>query len=166
MVMAKVQPNSIDAIPRIARDVQGFREFGNEAFRSGEILPQVQEDDLSTLLVETDLRTTDEGTLARALESALTIEHPHRSSPKTVDCVSCHVASRSRRNAESRRQVDTSGWSSRYAAPARFDMRRVDGAGDDPRALRAFGYFGRLSALSLRTINESAEVAVALSHAP
>jgi hypothetical protein len=80
-----------------------------------------------------------------------------------VDCASCHVASRARTNAEQRRAVDTSAWAEAFRANPRFDLRRVDGAGNDPRALRAFGYFGRLSALSQRTINESAEVAEALS---
>jgi hypothetical protein len=35
--------------------------------------------------------------------------------------------------------------------------------GDDPKALRSFGYLGPRSALSQRTINESAVIATALS---
>ena len=107
---------------------------------------------------------TDERTLKKALQSALTIENPERSSPKTIDCASCHVASRARANAERRRRVDTSSWPEFYVAASRFDVRRVDAAADDPKALRAFGYQGRDGAWSLRTINESAVIADALSN--
>ena len=99
---------------------------------------------------------------AAALTSALQIEHPARSSPKTIDCGSCHVASRARTNAERVRNIVTTSWADAFN-DARFDLRRVDGAKEDPRALRAFGYFGKLSAFSQRTINESAAVALQLS---
>lgn len=150
-------------IPRTDVTVQGFQEFGNEAFRSGQLLPSIAGDDLDVLLSESQMRLTDERTLRRGLTSALQIEHPQRSSPKTIDCASCHVASRARHNAEAQRQVDTSSWPDAFTASPRFDLRRVDGAHDDPKALRAFGYFGRLSALSQRTINESALIADDLS---
>ncbi len=152
------------AIPRIdGATVQGFQEFGNTAFRSGQLLPSVSGDDLDVLLSESDLRLTDTRTLDKALTSALQIEHPDRSSPKTIDCASCHVASRARHNAEHRRMVDTSSWPDAFSADPRFDLRRVDAVGDDPRALRSFGYLGPLSALSRRTINESAVIASTLS---
>ena len=80
-----------------------------------------------------------------------------------MDCGSCHVASRALRNAREQRNIDTTGHADAYVGNPRFDLRRLDGAGDDPRAMRAFGYFGDQSALSQRTINESAEVAEALS---
>jgi hypothetical protein len=153
------------SIPRIGATAQGFQEFGTPEFRSGQLLPTVSGDDLDVLLSESQLRLTDERTLDRALTSALRIEHPARESPRTIDCASCHVASRARHNAEQQRQVDTSGWPDAFDAGPRFDLRRLDGAKDDAHALRAFGYFGRLSALSQRTINESAAVAEALSKA-
>ncbi len=153
-----------EPIPRLGElTEQGVQEFGNTAFRSGELQPTVPGDDLDVLLSESALRLTDERTLQRGLTSALRLEHPARHSPKTADCGSCHVASRARRNAEQRRGVDTSGHPDAFTANPRFDLTRTDGVGDDPRALRAFGYFGRESALSQRTINESAEVAEVLS---
>ena len=58
--------------------------------------------------------------------------------------------------------MDTSTWADAFHSD-RYDLSRVDEAKEDPRVLRSFGYFGRLSALSQRTINESAEIAGALS---
>ena len=81
----------------------------------------------------------------------------------TADCGSCHVASRALRNARTQRALETSTHVDAYSGNPGFDLRRVDAVGDDPRAMRSFGYFGAQSALSQRTINESAEVAEALS---
>ncbi|MDP3151819.1 MAG: hypothetical protein Q8N23_04080 [Archangium sp.] len=153
-----------DPIPRLSNlTQQGVQEFGNTEFRSGELQPAAIGDDLSVLLSESEMRLTDARTLDRAVTSALRIEHPARSNPLTVDCGSCHVASRALRNARAERTIDTSAHADRYVGNPRFDLRLVDAAGDDPRAMRAFGYFGAQSAFSLRTINESAEVAEALS---
>ena len=153
-----------DPIPRLNTITQqGVQEFGNTAFRSGQLQPAASGDELSVLLSESEMRLTDTRTLDRAVTSALRLEHPARSNPKTVDCASCHVASRALRNARSERAIDTSTHADSYVGNSRFDLRRLDGVGDDPRAMRAFGYFKDLSALSQRTINESAEVAEALS---
>ena len=153
-----------DTIPRLTNQrQQGVQEFGNTAFRSGQLQPAASGDELPVLLSESELRLTDERTYLRAVTSALRVEHPARSNPKTVDCGSCHVVSRALRNARDERAIDLSQHADRFVANPRFDLRRVDAAGDDPRALRAFGYFGAQSALSQRTINESAEVAEALS---
>ncbi len=151
-----------DVIPRLPMlKAQAFQEFGSESFRNGSLVPAALGDSLDLLLSEREMRLLDRRSLDKALTSALRIEHPERSSPKTVDCASCHVASRARRNAEAFHQVDTSQHVDRFAL-AGFDLSRVDGAKDDPRALRAFGYFGPQSAFSQRTINESAAVAKTL----
>lgn len=153
-----------DEIPRlVSQTQQGVQEFGNTDFRSGQLQPEAVGDQLPVLLSESELRLTDTRTYERAITSALRIEHPARSNPKTIDCASCHVASRSLANAKKERPIDTGVMPDAYLGNPRFDLRRVDGAGNDPRAMRAFGYFGDLSALSQRTINESAEVADALS---
>ncbi len=151
-------------IPRLtALTEQGVQEFGNDAFRSGALQPAASGDDLPVLLSESELRLTDQRTYDRAITAALRVEHPARSNPKTMDCGACHVASRALRNARKERPVDTSTHADRYVGHARFDLTRIDGIGDDPRSLRSFGYFEALSALSQRTINESAEVAEAMS---
>ena len=156
-----------DTIPRTPQlKIQGFQETGSETFRAGILLPAAPGDDLDVLLSEQEMRLTDERTLRKALTSALKIENPDLSSPKTIDCASCHVASRSRRNAEARRMFSTEGFAERFIAPSRQNANRVDAIGDDARALRSFGYFEDKSALSLRTINESAAIAEALSARP
>lgn len=151
-----------DLIPRMPMlKVQAFQEFGSESFRNGALVPAAANDQLDTLIREADMRLADRRTLDKALTSALRIEHPERSSPKTIDCASCHVASRARTNAERFHGIDNSGHADLFAAPE-FDLTRLDAVKEQPRALRAFGYFGRDSAFSQRTINESAAVAKAL----
>lgn len=151
-----------DLIPRMPMlTVQAFQELGSETFRNGALIPAAPNDRLDTLLSEREMRLADPRTLDAALTSALRIEHPMRSSPKTIDCASCHVASRARRNAEAFHRRDAAGHPDRFEALG-FDLTRDDAAKDDPRALRAFGYFGDKSAFSQRTINESAVVAQAL----
>ncbi len=154
-----------DPIPRLSNQVleQGVQEFGNTDFRSGQLQPEAVGDNFPVLLSESELRLTDQRTFDRAVTAALRIEHPARSNPKTMDCGSCHTASRSLRNATRERPVDLSAHEDRFVTNPRFDLRRVDGAGDDPRAMRAFGYFGSKSALRQRTINVAAEVAETLS---
>ncbi len=152
-----------DTIPRLnGAKRQGVQEQGTAEFRAGLMLPPPTGDELPVILSERELRLTDDFTLGEALTSALRLEHPERSSPKTADCASCHVASRARRNAEQRRMVDNRAHPDLFTS-SRFDLRRLDGVGDDPHALRAFGYFGPRTALSQRTINESAVVADVLS---
>ncbi len=154
-------------IPRMPDlKIQGFQETGSNVFREGTLLPAAPGDAIDVLLSEQQMRLTDEYTLRKALASALKIENPGLSSPKTIDCASCHVASRSRHNAERHWAYDTSGFAERYSAPRRQNVTRVDQVGDNAQALRAFGYFGRQTAFSLRTINESAEIAEALSTRP
>lgn len=152
-----------DTIPRLPMlKVQAFQELGSETFRNGSLVPAAPNDPLDTLLSERSMRLADRRTLDKALTSALRIEHPARSSPKTVDCASCHVASRARANAERFHGLDSSEHADAFTSSS-FELQRVDAVKDEPRALRAFGYFQNQSAFSQRTINESAVVAEALN---
>jgi hypothetical protein len=149
-------------IPRLNQLTrQGFQEFGSELFRNGELQPHALGDDLRTLASESMMRLTDERTLKRAYASALKIENPHLSSPQTIDCASCHIASRAKSNAQFRRMVDESGFAEYFTH--HLTLRREDAAANNPFALRAFGYFKNQSAISQRTINESALIAEQLS---
>lgn len=153
-------PDPIPRTPMLAS--QAFTEFGTAPKREGELAPAPVGDDMTELLSSNGLVFLDDFTLNAALESALHVEHPDQSSPRTIDCGSCHVASRARENAEAVRMKTTVGHPGRFTAPG-FSLARTDEAANDPRAMRAFGYFGRRTALSQRTINESAHVARALS---
>jgi hypothetical protein len=157
-----------DLIPRLTNQkVQGVQQIGSVSSPSGGLIPAPANDDMDTLLSKRDVAIADTRTLERAVKQALIIEHPDKSSPLTIDCGSCHVASRALSAATAQRNLDTTGWAERFVPPAqRFNLSRVDGVGNDPFAQRAFGYLGRRSALSQRTINESAVVADALTRRP
>ncbi|MBK7857632.1 MAG: hypothetical protein IPJ65_03180 [Archangiaceae bacterium] len=154
-----------DPIPRFTdKKEQGLEEHGNEERRNSEMVPTPTNIDLTTLLSYTELQLADELTLVRATKEALLIENPDHETPQTIDCASCHVASRALTFGAADRNIDLKSFTEeRYVAPARFDVRRVDAAANNPFAQRAFGYFGADTALSQRTINESAVIAEALS---
>lgn len=98
-----------------------------------------------------------------ALKQAVELENPTSAlNPQTADCATCHFVTRDRSFAEQSRGISTLGWPERFA-DARFDLARVDDVGDTSNVLRSFGYFGTKSALSQRTINETAAVAAAMS---
>ncbi|MBL8950171.1 MAG: hypothetical protein JNK82_05305, partial [Myxococcaceae bacterium] len=154
-----------DPIPRFNdKKEQQVEEHGNEMRRNSEMIPSPSNIDLTTLLSYTELQLADDFTLRRATKEALLIENPDKETPQTIDCGSCHMASRALTFAAADRNIDLQSFTAeRYLAPQRFDLRRVDAAKEDPFAQRAFGYFHAHSALSQRTINESAAIAEALS---
>ncbi len=154
-----------DPIPRFTdKKEQQVQEHGNETRRNSEMVPTPTNIDLTTLLVYTDLQLADDLTLRRATKEALLIENPDKETPQTIDCASCHLVSRALTFASGNRNIDLASFTTeRYLAQPRFDMHRVDAAKDNPFAQRAFGYFHADSALSQRTINESAAIADALS---
>jgi len=154
-----------DPIPRFTdKNEQQVEEHGTEVNRNSEMIPSPINIDLTTLLVNRELQLADDLTLQRATKEALLIENPDKETPQTIDCASCHLASRALTFAAGERNIDLASFTAeRYLAPARFDIRRVDAAKDNPFAQRAFGYFHADSALSQRTINESAVIAEALS---
>jgi hypothetical protein len=161
-----------DVIPRTdMQKEQTQTENGNETRRNTELDPAPQNDDLvNTLLSATDVELADPMSLDRAVEEALHIENPVNAditkmeTPQSVDCASCHLASRALTSARKSQNLDMTKYSAdTYAAPSRFDMRRVDQVGENPFAQRAFGYFGSQTAFSQRTINESAVIADTLS---
>ena len=153
-----------DPIPRfVDKNEQQITEHGVEERRSSEMIPSPSNIDLTTILSYTEIQLADDLSLARATKEALLIENPDKETPQTIDCASCHLASRAVSFAAKTRNIDLSSFADRYVAPARFDVRRVDEVENDPFAQRAFGYFHAKSALSQRTINESAQIADVLS---
>jgi hypothetical protein len=154
----------VDPIPRFTdKNEQQVQEHGNEQRRNSEMIPSPTNIDLTTILSYTELQLSDDLTLQRATKEALQIENPDKETPQTIDCASCHLASRALTFAASNRNIDLTSFSDRFIGASRFDLRRVDAAANDPFAQRAFGYFHDKSALSQRTINESAVIAEALS---
>jgi hypothetical protein len=100
---------------------------------------------------------------AGALRTAYLVDNPSSSlNPRTLDCGTCHVATRNLSYAERKRGIDTAGWSERFRDD-RYNLSRTDAIADDPRSLRSFGYFGTKSSIAGRTINESAVVAAAIA---
>jgi hypothetical protein len=99
---------------------------------------------------------TDEA-VRLAVDETLQIENPLLESPRTIDCVSCHVAGRGREEAAKARAITGAESANAYSRPS-FDLSLAPSPlGFESQ--RAFGYFNRQPSLTARTINESAEVA-------
>lgn len=157
------------AIPRLSgageqtASVLFLESAGVDARRKVTFDPMPELGSITTLMSTEAIAAASASTLSTALQSAFAIERPSaEANPRTLDCGTCHLITPARRHAERQRSIDTTGWAERFRDD-RFDMRRVDDVGDDPRSLRAFGYFGTKAAVSQRVINESAAVAAKLS---
>jgi hypothetical protein len=128
----------------------------------GSVSPAPTADDLSLLLDDTALAAAPIDQVTAVAREALSVENPDLTNRVTTDCITCHVASRARGNAESARALDTTIFPERYFN-ASFDLARTSQAGNARESQRGFGYFGAETAFTQRTINESAVVAAALS---
>lgn len=116
---------------------------------------------LSLLLDRATLENAPAVDLEDAVKEAYAIENPGTHGPGTIDCASCHVATRARRLASQVRSITLPAAPERYGFAAEI--------GDDAQGLatqRAFGYIGTTPSLSQRVANESAEVACAISATP
>lgn len=151
-------------IPRVSATSQGASvNFSSEATGDAPhtILIQPPPPNVTILALPDPSSSSDQ--VSSALHEALRIDNPSAgTNPQTVDCASCHLATRNRRFAERARSVDTSSWPERFE-DATFDLSHADEVGDDQSSLRTFGYFGSKSSIADRVINESALVAAQLS---
>jgi hypothetical protein len=95
-----------------------------------------------------------------AVEESFLLDNPALSHAGELDCVSCHVSSRSRDVALVTRPMDVPESSPIFVDPE-FDMSLpADALG--LRSQRMFGYFDRTPSLSPRVVHESAQVARSL----
>jgi hypothetical protein len=159
-----------DTIPRTdMQKEQTQTENGREDNRNTDFNPipkldNGQPTDLTTLLVNQDLELADDLSVQRAVTEALHIENPDKETPQTIDCASCHAETRALTTAQQELSINMAMYAAEaYVAPARFNLKRVDQAAQNPFAQRAFGYFGNQTAFAQRTINESAVIADTLS---
>ncbi len=154
-------------IPRLPpfTEIQSVIAFGTPQLPAMSMTPAPTVDAFRRLLDAQGVPLLDAGVATEGLAGALTLENPDLSSVHQIDCGSCHLATRARREAERTLQLDSKELPGAFHAP-RFDLSLVDASSDDLRIMRAFGYFGPSGAWNQRTINESARVAERLSVPP
>ncbi len=105
--------------------------------------------------------TASAAAITAALRMTLTVDDPTQLNADTVDCASCHLATRARERA---RTLGASSAGLPRFAIAGFDLSLGDlgSAAASPQQQRAFGYNGREAMWNQRVVNESAAVAAAL----
>ncbi len=105
--------------------------------------------------------TASAAAITAALRMTLTVDDPTLLNADTVDCASCHLATRARERA---RTLGASSAGLPRFAIAGFDLSLGDlgSAAASPQQQRAFGYNGREAMWNQRVVNESAAVAAAL----
>ncbi len=97
-----------------------------------------------------------------AMQLSLDIDNPGKSfNPDTIDCASCHVATRARGHA--RNLGATLAGLEAFSSGLDLTLDLVAGVSDTPQQQRAFGYNREVAVWNQRTINESAAVAAYLS---
>jgi len=158
-------------IPRV--EVQG-QNFVNSAkprlyFENASMVPApTGADTLATILRDSrHLSSAEEDAVVAEARIIMKMENPRVHSPRTLDCVSCHVAQSARAYAETRypwRMRDFHHSPERYMSGS-HNLSNISPVKQVTGNLRAFGYFVDQPAISQRTINESAEVAEQLNKA-
>lgn len=146
-----------DPIPRLMNVVVQAFGISDILPLIGRIVPAPASGVLPMLLDETMLAAAGDEAVRGAVDETFRIENPALESPRTIDCVSCHVAGRGREEATTTRGITGTGSTTAYSNTS-FDLSPAPnsfGFGSQ----RAFGYFHREPSLTARTINESAEVA-------
>lgn len=132
-------------------------------FAGGGISPQPKgADTLNKITAESILvETGEEDTVITEAQAAYRAENPHRFTPESMDCVSCHVARPALQwvlNKRPELKVDQI-WNDEIYRNAKYNLDNMSPQFWSTQNIRAFGYFGKDIAISQRVINESAEVA-------
>lgn len=160
------------SIPRLKGQKSQFFVNGPKAkedFVNGMIspLPEVNEDTLNLLTSDSkkiDL-TKDEDQIIQEIWASQRIDNPNFHSPQTLDCVSCHVSQAARSFAEVKFEGLKQKWQEQDFNYINSDFRleNTSPLKSHTMNIRAFGYFEDQPAISQRTINETAQVASAIS---
>lgn len=153
-------------VPRLGdRRSQAFVNMAVPAdhFAGGGITPQpAGADTLNKITAESILvETGEEDTVVTEAQAAYRAENPHRFTPESMDCVSCHVARPALQwvlNKRPELRVDQI-WNDEIYRNSKYNLDNISPQFWSTQNIRAFGYFGKDIAISQRVINESAEVA-------
>jgi hypothetical protein len=140
-------------------DSQAFSLSDTET-NAGFLDPSPEGSLVPLLLDPSAIRSASMSTLAAAGAEAFAIENPGRHDTTDTDCVSCHVTRRALANALAVREFEPDD-APAYANP-RHDLSLV-GNTLSTGSQRAFGYFDSEPSIAPRVIDETAEVADALS---
>lgn len=158
-------PIAIAASGGATRQVFNNMDMLGQSFERAAAMPaSASPDDPSLFYQSQDARSASAMVQRESYRRTLRIEHPDRHSPETVDCVSCHTATASRVWAERSLSLSAEREASDYFAEGGA-FASVNEPQTPTTSLRAFGYFGRVAAISRRTVNESVVVARELDRA-
>jgi hypothetical protein len=103
--------------------------------------------------------TADPAAIHTAMQLTLDVDNPAKQfNPDTLDCASCHVASRARSRATGL-GATTDGLAAFTADGFDLELVLSTGLQSSPQQQRAFGYNGDQAVWNQRTVNESAAVA-------
>lgn len=124
--------------------------------------PGTSGDDVRLLINSTSANLANDAARRTAFGAALRIEHPAKHTPDTVDCLSCHVAMAARSLGETQYGLSAVGHPDRYTSTR--DLRYTPPAEPSLENLHALSYLGTELGINQRTVNETAEIAAALSN--
>jgi hypothetical protein len=152
-------------IPRIAQTRQTFALSLDPKKYEGGLDPKPPREKIWNIFLKDSDEIKVAGAIQEITDIADSLNNPKQHNAGTLDCVSCHVAQGARRWAENDwRFKDLTQFPNLYKNEnANLENLTVS---SKTNRIRAFGYFGKESAISQRVINETAEVVSALNQPP
>jgi hypothetical protein len=150
----------------VATTTDNEQHFGNNASGAsiedqadfvGDVIPGTKSTDvlLRILADSKAAMALPEADIQAAVDQTFKIENPTTNTLDSIDCVSCHVATTARAWAAENRGIKTDSNPYRYTSST-FDLTLVSDSEDRSNCLRGFGYYGVHSAISQRTVNDTA----------
>lgn len=103
-------------------------------------------------------KTAPEAELQKALDVVFKAENPRLNTLESQDCMTCHVGTTARLWVEKNRGIDTTKNPYRYASST-FPLTLTSDSATRSNAIHGLGWYGIHSAISQRTVNDTAEAA-------
>lgn len=118
-------------------------------------------DDIRLLFNSNNARAAQVEEVDAAISAALRIENPDVHNADSTSCVACHLATPARLWAAHKLGRGTSAHPDRFASGE--DLTLTSETQTIPASLRAFGYLHKKTAISQRTVNETAAIVARLN---
>ncbi len=132
----------------------------DEAGFAGDVIPTTANSDALMAVARDSMAaaTAPLSDIEAAVDRALELENPTRTTLASADCASCHIATTARVWAERHRGIDATANPRRYTNDA-FDLSLSSDSVERTNSLHGLGWYGVHSSLSQRTVNDTAAAA-------
>ena len=145
-----------DSEQHFGNNVAGSTPIQEQSSFKGDVIPQTSFDVALLPIIEdsTQAAQASDASIQSAVDEALTLENPLKTTLDSASCVGCHVATPARVWAQQHRSPTVDSNPLRYTS--RFDLTLKGETSTSTNALRGLGYYGARLSISQRTVNDTA----------